>query len=317
MTGPDLNSESDVEGGAEPISSNRTVIFVLIFGQLAVGSAAIMAKYGLQSGVSALGLSAWRLTRASAILLTFTAISSRQSLAPRVSFSTKFWLVVAGVFLGLHFYTWFESLNYISVARSTLLVSTAPIWTGMYAVLIQLSRLGIPFWIGITGSMVGMFLLTHVAEISRFPRDPMVGDCLALVGAIAIAAYLIVVEKVGIAIKTNYIVVWTYSSAALFLMALNIMFSHTGTLLPGSRQAWLSVIGLALLPQLVGHTTLNWCLRHLGSATVAASSLLEPVFAAILAFAFFGERLTGVQILGGIILLIGISVSLRGRERET
>jgi drug/metabolite transporter (DMT)-like permease len=70
---------------------------------------------------------------------------------------------------------------------------------------------------------------------------------------------------------------------------------------------------MALIPQLIGHTAMNWSLKHFTAAAVGAATLLEPIFAAALAWWLFHESVTPHQALGALILLIGVSVALSAR----
>src|SRR4051812_25559434 len=100
---------------------------VLLLAQLAVGSAALMARAGLQAGLAPLPLSAWRLTIASIVLgVVLVLVVGRGQQTP-LARADRRRLLIAGVLLGLHFAAWFASLQYIPVARSTLLVTSAPL----------------------------------------------------------------------------------------------------------------------------------------------------------------------------------------------
>ena len=313
MIGPVSISKPPLANDETPALADNFTLTVLIFGQLAVGSASIMAKYGLQTGHSPLSLSAWRLTIASVIIFIFNTLSPQRQLAVPVLWETKRKLICSGICLGIHFYSWFASLNYIQVGRSTLLVSTAPVWTGLYVFAIQRRNLAKSFWVGLSVALAGVWMLTFDtgSEIAPF-RSVLVGDILAILGAVAIAAYLINIESIQVELNTRYIVGWTYSSAAVFLMTLNVFEIPSTGMFPITLKSWIPILALALVPQLFGHTSLNWCFKRLGSVTVAASSLLEPVIAAGLAFLLFGEILTTIQLLGSVVLLVGVALSLMG-----
>jgi drug/metabolite transporter (DMT)-like permease len=75
--------------------------------------------------------------------------------------------------------------------------------------------------------------------------------------------------------------------------------------------AYLYMLGLALGPQLLGHTAFNWSLRHLSATFVAVSILGEPIGAALLAWLMFGERLAPAQMLGFVLILAGIVLAAR------
>ena len=74
------------------------------------------------------------------------------------------------------------------------------------------------------------------------------------------------------------------------------------------------MLGLALGPQLIGHSAFNWALRHVSATFVALSILGEPVGSALLAVAIFGERLAPVQLAGFVLLLRGIYLAARGEQ---
>src|SRR5688572_29474966 len=123
---------------------------VLILAQSAVGSAAILARAGLADGLGPISLSAWRLTVASATLLLFGGFRSigRHSSSRLFPRDTGL-LIIAGILLGLHFASWFASLQRIPVARSTLLVCTSPVFTGLIAVTVLRQRIPARFWWGL------------------------------------------------------------------------------------------------------------------------------------------------------------------------
>jgi drug/metabolite transporter (DMT)-like permease len=74
------------------------------------------------------------------------------------------------------------------------------------------------------------------------------------------------------------------------------------------------MLAIALIPQLIGHSTLNWALRHLSVAFVAAATLAEPVASSILAYLVLGERITLLILLGGGLILLGIYVASRSEQ---
>src|SRR5687767_8011980 len=166
---------------------------VLVVAQLAVGSAAILARAGLTDGLGPISLSAWRLTVASAALLFIGSIRSigRQSSARLAPRDTGL-LILAGFLLGLHFAAWFASLQRIPVARSTLLVCTSPVFTGLIAVIVLRQRIPARFWWGLMVAAIGAVGVTWRAGTALNAADSAwTGDILALAGALAIALYLL------------------------------------------------------------------------------------------------------------------------------
>jgi drug/metabolite transporter (DMT)-like permease len=276
---------------------------VLVVAQMAIGSAALFARYGL-ADASPLALSAWRLTIATIIVLL--ASVRAEKIIPTKPEKRR--LILAGVCLGVHFVAWFISLQTLSVGRSTLLVCTAPLWTGLASVLFFREKLSSRFWWGLLLAGAGLVAFVGDKTLFTFQR----GDLLAILGAIAIAAYLLLVQPVQARIGTRTTICWTYTSAAGALW-LAVCASQTNPL-PATVGAWMAIAGLALVPQLIGHTVMNAALRYVSSAIVSASTLLEPVIAALLAWIFLHEQLTIMQIVGGVVVLAGMGLTLSPAE---
>lgn len=286
----------------------------LIIAQLAIGAAAIFARYGLNAGLSPASLSAWRLSVAALLLVAGISVSPLSAASSRpISRSTRFRLVIAGVFLGFHFVLWFASLQKLSVARSTLLVTSGPLWTGLGGWIFLKQRLGSRFWVGLSVALIGAYFVT--GNGSGDQANVLAGDLLAVGGAIAVAAYLLLVQDLQQSIGTARTVAWTYTSAAFALWPFVFLTDWgASSLIPIGPTAWGSVIGMAILPQLVGHTLLNWSLKKFSAGVVAAATLLEPLFAALLAWCLFSESITTVQSVGAAVLLIGVGIAISTKE---
>jgi drug/metabolite transporter (DMT)-like permease len=274
-------------------------VLVLVLAQMAIGSAALFVRYGLADS-SPLALSAWRLTIATIIVLLTSVRAEKITLTK----PEKQRLILAGICLGVHFAAWFISLQTLSVGRSTLLVSTAPLWTGLASILFFREKLSARFWWGLLLAGIGLVAFVGDKTLFAFQR----GDLLAILGAIAITAYLLLVKPVQERVGTMTTVCWTYASAAVALW-LAVGMSRTDPL-PQTLGAWGAIAGLALVPQLIGHTTMNAALRYVSPAVISASTLLEPVIAALLAWVFLREHLTLVQIVGGVVVLLGMGLTL-------
>jgi drug/metabolite transporter (DMT)-like permease len=281
---------------------------VLLLAQVAVGSAAVLARTGIAAGVAPLTLAAWRMALAWGCVVV--ALALRGGGDP-LSVTRLARLVTAGVCLGLHFVTWFASLQHVSVARSVLLVSTSPVWAGLGGWLAMGQRPPARFWGGLALALVGVWAITAGGPASGAAGQPsrLLGDLLAVAGAVFIAAYFLLTQSEQSRIGTWRVVGWTYGSAAASLwLAVAVLGVEA---VPRGPAAWASIIALAAVPQLVGHTALNWSLRRFPAGVVGASTLLEPVAAALLAWWLLSEPLTAGQAAGGGVLLAGVWVAIR------
>lgn len=285
---------------------------ILIAGVAAVGAGAIFGRIGLDAGTSALTLSLWRLAIAATLLTLWRAV--RKPPTVRLERSDGIRLGLAGVCLAFHFLTWLASLRYIGVARSTLLVSTTPVWAGLLGFFVPSLKPSRSFWAGLAVAAVGIAIVTtqdSTASRIAFEQPSWLGDLYAVLGAICILPYLLLSQAVQRKAGTGSTVTWIYGAAAATLLVIAVARSEV---LPANRAGWISVAGMAVLPQLVGHTIFNWSLRHYSAAQVSTATLLEPVFAGILAAVLFAESLSAPQIVGGVVLLAGVAMTLR---RET
>ncbi|HEV3086355.1 MAG TPA: DMT family transporter [Candidatus Elarobacter sp.] len=285
---------------------SRALVLVAL-AQLAIGAAAVFARFALVSG-GPLAISAARLTLAAVPLLALAAL--RGKLRP-LDGSTERRLAFAGVVLALHFATWIASLNYASVAISTLLVCTTPVWTEAYAVL-RRRRIDTYAAASIIGALAGVAIVVGAPDRANTP----LGIALALAGAIAIAVYLLIVRATDPRYDTLAVTSRTYAYAALVLIVASAL-AHDHLPPFGDARAWGGIVAMALLSQLFGHTALNAAVRVLSATFVSTVTLLEPVIAAALAAWLFAERLGVTTALGAIVILAAIGIALRGEQRQT
>lgn len=220
------------------------------------------------------------------------------------SLTIKDWVFssFAGVFLAFHFILWFESLNYTSVASSTVLVTLQPLFTftGTYLFFkegISLKTL-ISGLIAIVGSILiswGDFLISGKA---------LYGDILALLACALVSAYMLFGQKIRkrISLITYTMVVYSISTICLFFYVL----IQGGSFGPYPFNDWIWFLLLAIIPNLLGHSIFNWALKWVSANAISIAVLFEPVGATILAYILFNERLTMSQVIGGIIVIIGI-----------
>ncbi len=286
----------------------------LLGAQVAIGAAAIFARFAL-SGAGPLAVSALRLGIAALAMLALAGPLQKISLRRELAFG------VAGLILALHFAAWIASLLYTSVALSTLLVTTTPIWTELYEVVRErrapprsfVASLGLAF------AGVALIVLHRTATPAPIAGRAVFGDALALIGSLAIGAYLLIVRDAGARhaqpLATAQIVARTYSWAALCLVIGAVAAREPAPHLTAVA-AWLGILAMALVSQLLGHTALNAALRNFSPSTVALSTLLEPVIAGLLAAALFGEALGLAAIAGGALVLAAIAITLRRTARS-
>jgi drug/metabolite transporter (DMT)-like permease len=222
-------------------------------------------------------------------------------------------MILSGIFLSLHFAFWIASLKYTSVASSVVLVSTHPIFVGIGSWLFLRERLGLYLVLGILLSVLGSGLISY--GDTALSENALMGDGLALLGAMTASGYFLVGKRMRKNQDLLSYIFPVYSTAGLVLIILSIIFqkSFTGY----SSSTYLYLFLLALIPQLIGHTTFNWALRYLPASLVSITILGEPIGSTLLAYLILGEKLTTLKIIGGISILSGILIaSKRSTSRK-
>jgi drug/metabolite transporter (DMT)-like permease len=290
---------------------------ILLGAQLTIGAAAIFARWAL-SGSGPLMASALRLCIATALIAIYRMLKQRGG---PVKKGHDLLFALAGICLALHFGCWIASLQFTSVAISTLLVCTTPVWTALWDMIVGREKPKPTFFLCFALAALGVYLIAfqNGAASQTLPLSKnaaagaLVGDALAAFGGLAIAAYLIAVRRVSNLYSTSTIVLRTYAWAAAGLIVVTLA---SGEHLPLGAVSWGGILAMALISQLLGHTALNQSLRWLSPNIVAMATLLEPVLAAILAAALFGEELTSQAMLGSALVLVALYGILRGEGRR-
>ncbi|MBL7165984.1 MAG: DMT family transporter [Dehalococcoidales bacterium] len=276
---------------------------VLALGVISVSFAAIFIRL---AEAPPLVIAAYRLCLASLVVAPTAWIRSRQELRG-LSRKDVLLAVLSGGFLALHFGLWIASLSYTSVASSVVLVTANPIFVAIASYLLFRERVGRQAILGIVVCLVGAVLIGYGNW--RLGPQPLLGGVLALLGALAVAGYLLIGRRLRQNIGILSYTALTYSSAAVLLLVAALAFGHP--LFGYSSTTYLMLVLLAVVPQLIGHTSLNWSLRFVSATLVTIAVLGEPVLATVLAFAILDEVPTLTEIIGGTLILSGIFVAFR------
>ena len=286
---------------------------VLGVGLLAISFGAILARFAQGHGLPSLTIATLRLGLAALIITPIALWQSGRTLRT-LSLQQTLLTCGAGFFLALHFATWITSLEYTSVASSTALVTTNLLWIGIASFLLFGERPSRLMLVGIIISLSGSLLIFWSDSRSSAPgSNPLLGNFLAIVGSWCFSAYLLIGRRLRANLPLPAYVWLAYGSAAIFLV---LACQTSGTPLTGyTHAAYLVALGMALGPQLLGHTSYNWSLKHVSPTFIAVVTLGEPVGSALLAWIFFGESFALIQGAGFVLLLVGIYLAARGEGK--
>lgn len=276
---------------------------VLAIGVLVVATAAILIRLVQAEGPGAVAISAYRLGFAALLLAPFVARPAIDAYL-NLSFADRMKILGAGGCLAVHFAAWISSLTYTSVASSVALVTSHPLWVAIGSYLVLRERPGHLGCVGIFCTMTGAAIIFAADNAGGIGAHPLLGNALAVLGAISVAAYILF-ARVLRGVTTTWSYVWlVYSVAALLLVAGGFLTGELVTAPSGLALGYLLV--LAIGPQLIGHTAINWSARYLAPTMVSVAILGEPIFSALLAWLLLGEAVTVRQLLGFAVTATGI-----------
>ncbi len=291
----------------------------IVGGILAVSTAAIFIRYAQQEAPS-LVIAALRLSLASIILAPIAWMRHRAELRALTRATLGLGLL-SGIFLALHFATWISSLEFTSVASSVVLVSTTPLWVAIFSPIFlreiptRFTLLGLALAL-LGGTVVG--LSSWQADpseglLSEMTSGPAFwGNFLALAGAWMGAGYLMIGRRLREKMSLIPYIFVVYGMAAVVLVLIMLAFGQSP--LGYSPQFYLWMFLLALVPQLLGHSTFNWALRYLPASFVAVTLLGEPIGSTILALLILQEIPSALELAGGVLILAGIYVASQTRK---
>lgn len=291
--------------------------FAILGAILAVSTASIFIRFAQREAPS-LVIAAFRLTFASLILAPLALTRHRAELRSLTRRELLLGLL-SGFFLALHFATWISSLEYTTVASSVVLVSTSPLWVALLAPLFLRERLTSSVLTGMTLALIGgVFIalsdsctwLNGLAcpSLAEFVKgSAFFGNSLALAGAWTVAGYLLIGRSLRAKMSLVPYIFVVYSMAAVVLIVIMFAAGETPLGYPPLTYVWMLL--LALVPQLIGHSTYNWALRYMPAALVAVTTLGEPIGSTILAYFILREAPTWIKIGGAVMILAGIYIA--------
>lgn len=221
--------------------------------------------------------------------------------------------VLAGAFLAVHFAAWITSLSYTTVAASVTLTCTNPLWLALFSWLFLGRPPSLAMLLGVLLAVAGGALIGF-GDLAG-GSAPLLGDALALMGAITVSAYLLLgraAQRHGLGLSAY--AGSAYAVAALLLLPLPALFGLPYLDYSMATFGW--VFLLAAVPQLVGHTGVNYAMKFLDPTLVASIILLEPLGAAVLALLLFDEIPGLVTVIGAVVLLLGVILASRATRPE-
>jgi len=283
--------------------SHKILFIALAISVLSISSAATLIRF---ANAPALVVAASRMAIAS-LILWIAAPWTRCHDTKGIHWKS---VIGAGLFLALHFGFWITSLDTTSVASSLVLVTMNPIVVAIGSTFVLKDPPGKPLVIGTIISIIGCLVLVIGEGFSL--SGSLKGNFLALGGAVAMSCYMMIGRTA--ASKGNFFsyITWVYTVSAIFLIA-GVLISGQ-TLLPLSGKTCFFLLMIAIIPQVFGHSLINWSLKYLHASYLAAAILIEPLAGTLIAWFALGERFSPYSLLGGILILAGVGLAFRQQD---
>jgi drug/metabolite transporter (DMT)-like permease len=291
----------------ERSSARLPTVLALTVAVLAVSSSAPLIAF---AAAPALAIAFWR-NAAATVVLTPITYGPRRAEFFGASRRAKLFGVLAGVALAAHFATWMPSVQLGSVATSSALVATQPVWQGLIAAA-QGRRPSTAAWIGIGLAVAGAAWATG-ADINVSPQA-VFADVLALLGGVFAAIYTALGERARTELRTTTYTWICYGVCAVILL---VVCLAAGLDLGGyDNHTWAAILGLVVGAQLLGHSMFSYALEHTSATTVSVLGLVEVPGAALLAWVWLGQEPRAAALPGVALLLAGVAVFILGAARS-
>ncbi|TBY18340.1 DMT family transporter [Rhizobium leguminosarum] len=280
---------------SEASPSNRFALAALLLGGAAIGGSPIFVRL---SEVGPMATAFWRVALALIPIVVVSLLKKDAGPKPQ-SLSDYGMLILPGVMLALDLGAWHFSLTMTSVA---------PVFVTLIAFLFFSARISRIFMLGLAVALSGLVILK--GGPAAIGNGDFSGDGIAMIAAFFYACYILAIGRLRSRFDTIRIMLWSTACAAVCIFPIGLIYE--GHMLPATVYGWSIVFGLAFISHAGGQVAITYALAYLPAAFSSLTLLLQPVVAAILAWALLNEAIGTMQALGGAVVLAGIMVARRG-----
>jgi len=274
----------------------------LFLGVFALSTSAIFVKLaGAPSSITAF----YRLFFALLFLLPLLLLD-KASWQDLRSLSRRQWQtgLLSGLFLAIHYILWFESLNYTSVASSTVIVTLQPLFSFVGSYFLFKERFSTGAIISSIVALIGSFIIAW--GDFQISMQALYGDLLAFIAAGFITAYFFIGQHMRQKLAVVPYSILGYAASAFFLAVYAL--SQQLSFIDYSQSTWTAFLGIAFISTILGQMLLNWLLKWLSTSVISMSILGETIGTCILAYFILGEIITLRQGIGIIVTLAGLGL---------
>jgi len=294
----------------EQVGPPKTYLYVslLLLGSLAGSTAVIMIKAGTEHPML---VASYRLLVA-ALVLTPAFIRALAINKPGYGWTQFKWTMLPSLFLAAHFITWVIGARATPVTNASLINNLTPVALPFFLWLFYREKITWAEGLGTIIAMTGLFILSG-RNLST-SSDIRLGDTICFLSMLTLAGYFALGRKNNNRLNLwLYVVPMYYMSGMLCLLAacfyINPVKSYT-------TQNILYIIGLGLIPTVVGHSLYNYSLKHLRGQLVGLINLVQPFMSAILGFLLLGEIPLPAYYLAAVLVVCGVVIAIRSQPNN-
>jgi drug/metabolite transporter (DMT)-like permease len=254
-------------------------------------------------------IAAWRLLIATVLLVPLAGGRLRE--LKKLKRLDRGLLVLAGIFLATHFFTWITAVQMTTVANAAVFFSINPVIAALGGLLFFKEQVGWRLMVALGLGLMGVVVIG--LDDFSISREHLIGDLWAVVCAVLFAGYFLIGRKLRKTLDTDVYVAAVYGVAAILSLVCLLLLRLP--VVDYDSQTWLCFVLMALVPTMIGHTSYNYALKYLKVGTIAVATLTEPVLAGVVAFFAWGEGITWLVALGYLFICLSVLVLFMDRSK--
>jgi len=294
--------------------------FLLISASMGFALGGVAAKVLREANMDAFRLTQIRSTGAALILLTFALIKGKDQLrARRDELKDLIIFGVVGVAAVTSFY--FFAIKYLFVSVALIIEFTASIWIALYLKFVKKKHISPIMWVGIACAFSGLILVSQIWSSSSLSP---IGVLAALADAIALSYYFLTADRLTQTRSSLSLMTWGIGVAAIFWTIilpwwnfpfeyLTKSFSLSGNLSDYSAPGWVLILWIIIVGTVIPYLLTVTGIRELSAGTSSVIGMIEPIFAGVIAWILLNEALSGIQLIGCVVVLFGIYLADKAR----
>ena len=280
----------------------------------------VAAKVLREANMDAFRLTQIRSTGAALILLTFALIKGKDQLrARRDELKDLIIFGVVGVAAVTSFY--FFAIKYLFVSVALIIEFTASIWIALYLKFVKKKHISPIMWVGIACAFSGLILVSQIWSSSSLSP---IGVFAALADAVALSYYFLTADRLTQTRSSLSLMTWGIGVAAVFWAIifpwwnfpfeyLTKSFSLAGNLSNYSAPGWVLILWIIIVGTVIPYLLTVTGIRELSAGTSSVIGMIEPIFAGVIAWILLNEALSGIQLIGCVVVLFGIYLADKAR----